>query len=267
MKLTSITKKQQEILKLLYRYRFADSRQIEVLMHHKDRRRVGAWLKDLREGGYIAWIYSTDFEKKTKPAIYYLAINGIRFMTSINEYPANEIRKRYRESSRRDSFIAICLLIVECAVHFEMRNASSDSLKYTFMTRADYLKSIGGSSTLLHLNPDIVVEKQTQTRKELVITNYLIQVFDSTLPKHVVRKRLKDYASYIYEEDWRREFNGAEFIVHIVCQTTAGLIYMKQYMRFLLDDTPQDDTMKYIHFTTIDQLRRYGVTGRIWEEI
>ena len=83
MQLPKTTTKQQDILKLLYRYRFVDRIQIQVLMGHKDKRRIGAWLKDLREKHYIEWIYSTDFAEKTKPAIYYLGINGIRLLRTL----------------------------------------------------------------------------------------------------------------------------------------------------------------------------------------
>ena len=72
MKLSSITNKQQEILKLLYKYRFLNRIQIQQLMNHKDKKRVIVWLRDLRKKQYIEWIYSTDFVEKTKPAIYYI---------------------------------------------------------------------------------------------------------------------------------------------------------------------------------------------------
>jgi len=71
MKLPNITTKQEEILKLLYRYRFLNRIQIQALLNHKDKRRIIAWLSDLRSKGYVEWIYSTDFTEKSKPAIYY----------------------------------------------------------------------------------------------------------------------------------------------------------------------------------------------------
>jgi len=49
MKLPKLTTKQQEIIHLLYRYRYLDRIQIQRLMGHKDKRRVLSWLKDLRD--------------------------------------------------------------------------------------------------------------------------------------------------------------------------------------------------------------------------
>jgi protein involved in plasmid replication-relaxation len=259
-----ITNKQQEILKHLYRYRFADSRQIEVLMHHKDRRRIGAWLKDLREKQYIGWIYSNDFEKKTKPAIYYLAINGIRFMASLHRYPVKELRKRYRESSRQEAFISNSLLIVECVIHFEICNANSENLNYVFKTRADYLNPEDSHYALSNLGPDIFVEKQIRRRGKYETTNYLIKILDSGVPRYVVRKQLKEYVTYLAERSWRRRLTGPEPIVHIICKTKVELIYAKRRTRRLLDDISEEDDI-HIRFATIDEVRQYGVTGAIWE--
>src|ERR1035437_7237643 len=100
-----ITIKQHEILKLLYHFRFVDRIQIQAFLHHKDKGRVSAWLKDLREKQYIEWIYSTDFAEKTKPAIYYLGINSVRYLKALDEFPVEELRKRYKESTRKQIFI------------------------------------------------------------------------------------------------------------------------------------------------------------------
>ena len=70
--LPKLTKKQQEILRLLYNFRFLNRIQIQALLKHKDPKTINLWLRDLRAKGYVEWIYSTHFAEKTKPAIYYL---------------------------------------------------------------------------------------------------------------------------------------------------------------------------------------------------
>ncbi len=42
-----VTKKQEEILQLLYIFRFLNSRQVQEFLGHKDHRRINSWLKDL----------------------------------------------------------------------------------------------------------------------------------------------------------------------------------------------------------------------------
>lgn len=45
--LPHISPKQKEILKLIYKFRFLDRIQIQILMKHKDYKRINVWLKDL----------------------------------------------------------------------------------------------------------------------------------------------------------------------------------------------------------------------------
>lgn len=104
--LPPLTTKQQTILKLIYRYRFLDRTQIQALFGHKDKRRVISWLKDLRDKGYVDWRYdATDFFAKAQPAIYYMALNGIRYLRGVGGYPGEELGKRYKDSDRTQIFI------------------------------------------------------------------------------------------------------------------------------------------------------------------
>jgi hypothetical protein len=81
--LPTITTKQQAILKLLYQYRFLNRIQIQTLLKHKDKRIIISWLKDLRDKQYVNWHYdATDFIAKSQLGIYYLALNGIRYLRS-----------------------------------------------------------------------------------------------------------------------------------------------------------------------------------------
>ncbi len=81
--LPKLTKKQQEILRLLYSFRFLNRIQIQAFLCHKDPKTINLWLRDLRAKGYVEWIYSTHFAEKTKPAIYYLGLNGVRHLRTL----------------------------------------------------------------------------------------------------------------------------------------------------------------------------------------
>ena len=86
MKLLNIPKisnKQKEILNLLYSHRFLTRKQIQSFLNHKDKKTINLWLKDLRNNEYVNWIYNKDdFAEKTKPAIYYLGLNGIHYLVN-----------------------------------------------------------------------------------------------------------------------------------------------------------------------------------------
>ena len=259
MQLPKTTTKQQDILKLLYRYRFLDRIQIQALMGHKDKRRIGAWLKDLRDKQYVEWIYSTDFAEKTKPAIYYLGINGIRYLKTLDIYSPEELRKRYRDSSRQPDFIDRCLLIAGCGVNLEAK--TSNKVRYSFVTAADYTNSENDYYFLTELQPHLCFVKQSSNSKD----SYLLEVFDPTTPRYKVKKRLKDYITYLASDDWERETQEDEpTVVLIACPTIAELIYAKRRTRKLLEDEGQELQLR---FATTEQVKREGVTGIIWEDV
>lgn len=268
MNLPKLTNQQQAIIRLLYRYRFLDRTQIQALMQHKDKRRIMAWLKDLRDKQYITWIYDgTNFAEKTKPAIYYLSLNGVRFLRTLGDYPAAELRKRYKEASRQQDFIARCLLLATCAINLQARSAEREDVTYTSITQADYADPEHSYHFLSELGPHLYFRKQASTTKRKDTTNYLLEVFDQTMPRYMVKKRLKDYVTYLDDGDWESE-TGDDMppIVLLVCPTTAELIYAKRRIRRLLEDVSDEETI-HLRLATIEQLKQSGVTGKIWEEV
>ena len=140
-KLPKLTKKQQEILRLLYSFRFLNRIQIQALLRHKDPKTINLWLRDLRAKGYVEWIYSTHFAEKTKPAVYYLALNGVRYLRTVTRkskdddgnivelptYPSEELRKRYKEPTRSQTYIDRCILIAGCAIALQKEDAANEA--------------------------------------------------------------------------------------------------------------------------------------------
>ena len=101
----------------------------------------------MRVKGYVEWIYSTHFAEKTKPAVYYLGLNGVRYLrkfTTPHEdcerlptYPPEELRKRYKESTRSQAYIDRCILLADCCVSLSQQ--ITNQLNYFHQTEADYL--------------------------------------------------------------------------------------------------------------------------------
>jgi hypothetical protein len=251
----TITTKQQYILKLIYR--FLNRTQIQILLNHKDKRRIISWLKDLREKRYVDWYYdANDFSAKTKPAIYYLSLNGIRYLRSLNAYPAQELRKRYKEPARTQDFIDQCLLIADSCLVLQSKN--TDEVRYECVLPSDYLDVANEHHYLDELKPHLLFSKQ----QGAVATNYLLENIPATLPRYQLRKRLKDYVEYLADE-WN-EANGPLPIVLFICPTTADLLYVKRRVKLLLNE---ESNVVSVRATTIDKVRALGVASMIWEEV
>lgn len=254
--LPSITTKQQEILNLIYKYRFLNRTQIQALIRHKDKRRIISWLKDLREKQYVDWHYdATDFIAKSQPAIYYLSLNGIRYLRDQNTYPAEELRKRYKEPNRTQVFIDRCLLVADCCIALQAK--SSGSLQYLCVLPADYIDPANKHHFLNELQPHLYFKKQNGNET----INYLLESFELTLPRYQLRKRIKDYVEYL--DDWNNK-NGPLPIALMACATTADLLYVKRRARWQIEESG-DDSIK-IRVATLEKIRATGVASMIWED-
>lgn len=242
-------------------------------MNHTDKRRISAWLKELREQQFIEWIYDLDNpENKSTPAIYYLGINGIRLLREASEYSEEDLRKRYKDSDRQQDFIDRCLLLADCAIHLESRSKSNDDVSYTYALEADYIDPDSdyyyvSESELIH--PDLVFTKEAETDEGYINQTYFLQLFDLTTPRYMVKKKLKQYVEYFDDDEWVQQNSDEELpIVLIACPTTAELIFAKRYVRKQLEEYGLEEREDvHIWFAIIEKVKRLGVTGLIWEDL
>jgi len=292
MHLPKLTNKQAEILNLLYRYRFLNRVQIQALLSHKDYRRINAWLKDLTEKQYVKRIYSTHFLEKTKPAIYYLGINGIRYLKQqtittddedegeqeVPKYPLTELRKRYREIDRSEAFRTRSILLADSCINLKQK--TSQRLRYGVATQSDLANPRHGYHFLTEaegIKPNLCIIKHEYTKVEAAAknssgkkTNYLLEAFDPGTPRYSVRYRIGKYIEYVSDDEWECGDNDPPPIILLVLPRVTDLIYAKRRAKKVIDDKyywdDDDEERPHLRFTTLEQLQEHGITAKIWEE-
>jgi hypothetical protein len=276
--LPPVTMKQREIVDLLYSYRFLNRIQIQAFLQHKDYKTINLWLRDLLDKQYVGRIYSTDFAERTKPAIYYLSINSIKYLKSMDFHSDKELRKRYRESTRSQTYIERCLLIANSTLALEQARDEDNwpPSWYFYETEADYMSGsyyhFLSENELIHPHLCFSKEVWEGIGEPHSAESYLLEVIDPTLPRYRVKKRLDDYVRYLDEEvyDWQYQTETEKPpITLIVCPRTTDLIYAKRRTRGQLAEIweYEDENRPHIRFTTIEQLKKSGVTSMmIWEE-
>jgi len=299
-KLPKLTKKQQEILRLLYGFRFLNRIQIQAFLGHKDPKTINLWLRDLRAKGYVEWIYSTHFAEKTKPAIYYLGLNGVRHLRTLTRkskaddgtvevvpaYPSEELRKRYKEPTRSQTYIDRCVLIADCALALAREDAANEAkdkkLRYYYQTEADYLLERSYYHFVLDIDDKLILPHliycqdkfNKDGKEEKTMESYILEIFDPTLPRYRMKKRLGDYVKFLDDEGdtWKEETDTDKLpILLFVCSRMTDLIYAKRRTRKLIADAwywEDEDTEKpRVRFTTIDKLKQSGLLAKeIWEQ-
>jgi protein involved in plasmid replication-relaxation len=252
--LQPITPKQQQIITLLYQYRFLNRLHIQALLKHKDKQRIIIWLKDLREKEYIDWHYDkSSLITKNQPAVYYITLNGIRYLRSLDGYPIAELRKRYKESTRKQTYIDRCLLMADCSIALMAKSNSQH--EYVVSLSPGYAEDTDAHQDVRDINPHLYFIKA----QGATITRYLLEYFVEPLPRYQLRKRLKEYIEYATNDD-----DADSLIVLFVCATVSELMYIKRRVRIMIDD---DGRELRIRLTTLDKLEASGITSTIWEEV
>lgn len=282
MKIPTITNKQKEILALLYKYRFLNRIQIQALLNHKDKKTINVWLRDLKDKQYVEWIYSTHFAEKTKPAVYYIGLNGVRWLkqqmyiddkgAERHRYPLEEVRKRYRESGRSQAYVDRCVLLAGYCTSLLAKERNNPDLRYTLTTQTEYLDKKNEFNFLLddnlesQLGPQLIITKREKHAKGDATTIFLVEVFDTNLPRYRVSKRLTQYVRFLTEGEWEAERDDDLPVILLVCPRLSELIYAKRRTRRLRKDLLDDERKNVdIRFATVDDLRQTGATGDIWE--
>ncbi len=221
MNLPTITSTQQKILILLYRYRFLErkQKQIQTFLGHTNKSRTIRWLKELRENQYVDWIHDPDDPATiSTPAIYFLSVNGIRLLRQL-KYPEVELRKRYKDRYRQQDFVSRCLLLANCALHLEVRNNNPDDpVHYTYAVETDNEYNFVAKSE--HIHPNLVFTKtQDDKAGNIARATYLVELLDTTTPRYMVKKNIKDYIEYLASDKWElalREMSSSLFLQHLV---------------------------------------------------
>ena len=269
--------RQKEILDLLYKHRFLNRIQIQTLMGHKDYKNTNLWLKDLREKRYVEWIYSTHFAEKTKPAMYYLGINAIRRYRQ-NDVHTGHVLKYYRESSRSQAFIDRCTLLADACIAFrqankildtEDRQAQKDDIWFIYETEAECAEGYYEFLSDTDIHPHLCYAKYgyDEDYEEVVVASYTVEVFDPTLPRYSMRKRLKNYVEFLDGEEWQTETEEDKPpIATFICQTKADMIYCKRATKKLLEDAWDTENI-HMRFATVESIKKHGFRGKIWEEV
>jgi hypothetical protein len=252
-KSSNITDKQQDILKLLYRFRFLKRSQIQQLLNHKDYKTINLWLKDLIEKEYIQ---KRDIKFPYKIA-YHLAPNGISYFKKELKYESKLLQKYYREQDRTLSFISSSLLIAD--IYLDLINRNSEKVKFKVYIKSDYA-SHEHADYLLALKPNAyIIQTAKDDEKE-----YFIEVICHQ-PKERLRQRIKNYLYSFQGREWEEETDKDFPTILIICQSDELLDYIKPYTKRKLAQF--DEARPIIHLATIAKVSQAGITGDIWTRI
>jgi len=260
---SNITNKQQEVLTLIPRFRFLDRTHIQSFLKHKDKKRINSWLKDLTKKEYLQRTYdNTIVGKNRRAAIFSLDNNGVGFVKGLGIYDASFIHKLYWDKDRSETFIEHSLFIA--TICCELEKKENDTLHYEYATESD----LCCSNNPFHFLKDskLLIDLYFKKEKDRKTKHFLLTFFDETLPRYRLRKRIRDFQEFYYNNDWENITKTPFPTLLFVFQTKEQMIYAKRYTKTLFDDDKPDNLS--INFAIANDVQAEGgITGEVWEEV
>ncbi|MDO8619496.1 MAG: replication-relaxation family protein [Candidatus Daviesbacteria bacterium] len=269
MTIPYITPTQQEIPKLIYKFRFLNRLQIQKLLNHKYHNRINDWLNSLTKKQYIEKLpQKNTFEERTKLTIYRIGINGIRFLKTQDDISSGLLRKLYRDKDRSDNFINNqCLFLADIYLDLREQSTKSGSVSYEVTTASEFASTDSPFYFLTELAPHLIAKRKEKQQKKTTGRYHLLEIFEPTLPRYSIRKRLRTYLEFFYSNEWANNTDNTAFpIIFLICPTKPFLIYVKRFTKKLLEEEQNPEDLD-IQFTIADQVKEFGVTGASWEEV
>ena len=241
MTLPHITNKQKEIILFIYRLRFLNRIQIQKLLKNKDHRNINSWLKDLNKKNYITRIYEKSNQKNTLPAIYFLSINGIRYLKS-TDIDSSLLKKFRQEKRRSDNFIEKSIFIAQIYLKLlSLESMQNDSFK--FYSQSDFPKD----GLIRELLPDFAYVYKINNK----LQHFVGEIFTDKMPHYAICGRIKKYIEY-FEDDEDDTTN-----IILICNSDLTKNFIEKYIyRYIRDNEYLNAN---IYTTTKDQIEENGM--------
>ncbi len=256
MTLPPITKKQHSILNLLYQFRFLTSTHIQFLLNHKNRTRINNWLTDLVEKKYVARIFKNKLKENTKPAVYYIAGHGIKYLRTQEKVNVSLLTKLHREKHRSATFREYQLFIADMYINV-LKDAAEMVYTLHFYTKVD----LASFEFLNALSPTAYFVKE----KKKASKRYLVEVFKDNMPRFAIRSRIKQYIEYSQGNEWSDNTGYSFPTVLFLCPTKSMFEYIYRFTQKIFEEG-QITTLCF-QLSTIEKLQQYGMHNRIWKSI
>ncbi len=173
---------QIRVLELCYTFRFVSVDLLAELLG-KHRSSVYEGLYVLERQGYIGKRYDKTYRLAGKPASYYLATKGIRYLRENTELDQTTLRNYYKNKSMRQEHIDHCLNIFRIALALKKQVGSRFNIfpRYT-LNRESFPSPL----------PELFLERKGSSDKP----SYVLDKFEAGTFTWILRKRMRQHEEY-----------------------------------------------------------------------
>ncbi len=240
---------------LIYKFRFLDRIQIQTLMNHKDARRINVWLKDLVEKKFLGRIYTRKIPENIKPAIYYVAINGIHWFEGRRECNSEILARLKKEPYRSERFRNHCLFLAQIYIDL-LKSSNLEFTLKTFETKVD----IVNYEEILTPFPDAYITLIKQKGSTKKTNRYFLEATGEGTPRYYLRHRIREYLDYF-------ENHSTSTKVLLVCPNELTLKFLERFIPQTKEHGYYYDNRASFSLALNTDVIEKSLIGEIWRTI
>lgn len=235
------TKKQQDILRLLYRFRFVTSEHLSKALDI-NKTTINKRLQLLMELEYAGRKYEAEHRLLHKHAMYHLLPKGIDALKRIpdNKFTPSVLRNIRNDQNASGQFIEYCLGVLD--IYCSLRARYGDNL--TFLTKSQLANRYDYFEDFV---PAVYFRLGKRAQKD-----FFLEYLQSSRPFFTHLRRLKQYADYAEAGDWEAGTESDFPKILFVCDTLGLQKRLAKKAPWLLEDA--DDEVGF-YATTQEQLK------------
>ena len=239
-----LKQKQIDILMLLYKFRFLNRSQIQILLNHKYHSKTLSWLNELAKDKYVVRDYNRTLAGK--PAVYFLGTNGRKELIGKENIKASLLDRVYQEKRTSLVFRNHCMLIADIYISLLELTQKYDG-KLKFFTKTD----LTDIKYLMFPHPDAYfsIEEKTITKR------YFLEVFDEYPSPKWLYKRVQQYF-YYYSQNFWQDHNKHPFPEIIFAYHDPST---KKDLEKMIKERLEDDENISFFLTSWEQIKLNGL--------
>ncbi len=261
--LPPITKNQQSIIILIYRYRFLSRLHLQQMLNHKNPQKINLWLKDLTEKNYLIRIYSTKFGDNTKPATYHISTNGIRYLKQQTTVDTAQSQKFYHEKYRSLLFQEHCKIVADFVCNLQAYVKKHEKT-VQILTKADFTKNSDDDiqAFLQSLSPDLYYSCDVTG----IAQACFIEVIDEYIPAFILQRKIRRYIHALQDNSWESlntdKFPSITFLLPTM-KKLRSLQRIITIIRNELDDEELNEALR-CNLALISDMQTKSIADTIW---
>lgn len=231
----NISRKQLEIVELLYRFRFLNRYQIQQFLNHKKISRVNIWLKNLYDRKIISRIYSKEAGGNITSAIYYLKTKSKNYLEDQLKKDDKFLKRVYGEKNRSLKFVNHCLMSADFYLALKKSHLPEEIF---FYTKIDLLPH----DYLPDKHPDAYVA--IKEKKEL--KRYFFEIIDEGMPRFAIRSKIKQYLEYFDSNIWAETTKHPFPKILVLCPNEMIKKYLQSHISKVMEEENRKEPQIYL---------------------